>query len=58
MFRCLFLQLLIQEGLLATWVAGENPLQLLFQVLANYPVRVGEFDSDALLKHLRDQSRD
>jgi hypothetical protein len=57
MFRCQFLMLLIQQGLLAPWLEGEEPSECLFQVLATYPVHVGEFDTASLLQHIRERSR-
>ena len=54
MFRCQFLQLLVQKGLLAPWLQGGEPDEFLFGVFAAYPVHVGEFDTDALLRHIRE----
>ena len=56
MFRCQFLQMFIQMGLLAPWLHGGNPDEFLFQVFATYPVHIGQFDSDALLQHIRESS--
>jgi len=57
MFRCQFLGLLIQQGLLAPWLHGEKPDEFLFKVFATYPVHVGEFDTASLLQHIREKSR-
>jgi len=56
MFRCQFLQMFIQLGSLAPWLHGENPDEFLFQIFATYPVHTGQFDSDALLHHIRERS--
>jgi hypothetical protein len=53
MFRCQVMQLLVQQGLLAPWLHGENPDEFLFQVFATYPVHIGEFDTVSLLEHVR-----
>jgi len=58
MFRCQFMQMLIQQGLLAPWLRGGNPDELLFQVFATYPVHIGEFDTGALLEYIRRTVRD
>ena len=55
MFRCQFMQLLVQQGALARWVHGETPDPFLFQVFAVYPVHVGEFDTASLLQHLSEK---
>ena len=53
MLRCQFMQMFVQQGLLAPWLHGENPDELLFQVFATYPVHIGEFDTAALVEHIR-----
>jgi len=57
MFRCGFLQLLIQQGLLAPWLHGEKLDEFLFEVFATYPIHIGEFDEASLLRHIRENSR-
>ena len=56
MFRCQFLQLVVEQGLLAPWLHGGEPDEFLFQVFAAYPVHVGEFDTASLLRHIRENS--
>ncbi len=55
--RCQFLGVLLQQGVLAPWLDGENPCELLFREFATYPVHLGEFDMGPLLQHLQEKSQ-
>ena len=55
-FRCQCLQMFSKEGLLAPWQHGEELEDIVFEVFAAYPVHIGKFDSEALLKDLREKS--
>jgi hypothetical protein len=52
-FRASFLHMLIRQGLLAPWVGGDEPAGILFEVFATYPVHLGDFDTEPLLRHIR-----
>jgi hypothetical protein len=55
MLRCQFLKMSAQQGLLAHWQHVEEFEDIVFQVFATYPVHFGQFDFEALAKHLREK---
>lgn len=56
MFRCSFLGMCAQQGLLAAWQHGKELDEFVFQVFADYPLHMGKFDLEALLQYLREQA--
>lgn len=46
------LDLLVQTGVLKPWTPGSEYEQRVFEVAANFPIRVGEFDEEEFLRQL------
>ena len=55
MLRCQYLGVLLKKGVLAPWLDGENPSELLFREFALYPVHIGEFDVASFVQDLQEK---